>query len=97
MTSEEMAGHHRSLAGALDALAARDYDGAKARLDALHEAAHDVPSIHREVHVWTLRLHLARGDRRAALGEILPILFAPTVARFERLVGRRNPVGKPRA
>lgn len=88
--------HHAALAEALDALAAGDHALALARLDALHEQAHMDPVVHRLVHVWTLRVHRARGEWRAALGELLPIAFAPTVARVERLLGRRNRLFAPR-
>ena len=84
------AAHLRALADAVDTFARGDRTGALTRLDTLHEAAHDDPSVHRAVHVWTMRIRIEERNYGGALGEVLPIVFAPLVARFEQVTGRRN-------
>ncbi|MGV9415321.1 SRPBCC family protein [Nocardia sp. NPDC003693] len=71
-----------------EAVRARDYAGARARLTDLHWFAHDDPRIHTEIHRLELDVARRTGDTRTARGRILPVLFAGVVARWERLAPR---------
>lgn len=77
--------HHNSLEVAHAAIREQAPGRAREILGVLHEYAHDDPEVHSKIH--RLLFHMAResGDFRAALGEVLPMAFAGTVARVERL------------
>ena len=67
-----------------EALARGDEARALALLEDLHVFAHDEPDLHTAVHRRRYALARRRGDVRGMAGEVLPILFASRVARYER-------------
>lgn len=72
------------LAEADEALARGDEARALALLEDLHVFAHDEPTLHTAVHRRRFALARGRGDVRGMASEVLPILFASLVARYER-------------
>lgn len=77
--------NHRILREAEIAVEASDFARARALLFDLHTYAHDEPFVHSRVHALDYRMARAERDRRAMASEVLPIVFASTIARLERL------------
>lgn len=76
--------YRRLLDEADRALAAGDEARGLALLEDLHIFAHDDPSLHTAVHRRRFALARRNRDPRGMLSEVLPIVFAGLVARYEQ-------------